>query len=76
MVGFSGIRVGLWVIILLQVKVLASSRQNIHIGRAKLADSSRNSEITAMESEQEVFKNHGVRFAEKQENRRKQGGFR
>ncbi len=51
MVGFSRIRVGLRVIILLQVKVLASSRQNVHIGRAKLADSSRNSEITVMESE-------------------------
>lgn len=76
MVGFKRIREGLRVIILLLVKVLASSRQNVHVGRAKLAESSRNSEITAMESEQEVCKNHGVRFAEKQENRRKKGGFR
>lgn len=51
MVGFKRIREGLRVIILLQVKVLASSRQNVYIGRAKLADSSRNSEIIAMESE-------------------------
>lgn len=65
MVGFKRIREGLRVIILLPVKVLASSRQNVHVGRAKLADSSKNSEITAMESEWEVFKNHSVRFAEK-----------
>ena len=51
--------------ILLLVKVLASSRQNNHIGRAKLADSSNILQPCSNGVRTGGFQNHGVRLAKK-----------
>lgn len=75
MVGFSGIWVGsvglfhCWLKFWRQAaKIFTSGEQSSPILRMFYS-------LTAMESEQEVFKNHGVRFAEKEKKHREFDAF-